>query len=62
MSKPLIELISNKSGDWEILRVNEDIEMQGHSINNHMWCDLLRTLGFEVERKEISDEEMEELT
>lgn len=61
MSKPLIELITCESGDWSILRVNneEDFEASGHSISNFDWIELLNLLGFEVEVKEISDEDME---
>ena len=47
-------------GDWQILGCN-GFETSGHSISAHDWCDLLRYLGHDVEEKEISDEEMEEL-
>ena len=62
MNKPLIELITCESGDWEVLRLNngEDFEANGHSISNYEWVILLGYLGFEVEEKEISDEDMEE--
>ena len=61
MSKPYIELISCESGDWEILTVNygEDFQASGHSISNWDWIRLLSILGFEVDKKEISDEDME---
>jgi len=61
MSKPLIELINCGSGDWSILRVNQgkDFEATGHSINNFQWIMLLNSLGYEVEEKKISDEDME---
>jgi len=61
MSKPLIELITNESADWEVLQVNlgEDFKCEGHSISNHGWVGLLEVLGFEVVKKEISDEDME---
>ena len=61
MSKPIIELISNESGDWEILRMNfgEDFEFANHSISNYAWIELLDRLGFKVEQIEISDEDME---
>lgn len=61
MTKPLIELIVCESGDWKVLRVNlgEDFEFQGHSIPNHEWIRLLKLLGYEVEVREISDEDME---
>ena len=61
MSKPFIELITCESGDWEVLRVNlgEDFDFSGHSIPNHGWVRLIKMLGYEVEEKEISDEDME---
>ena len=61
MSKPLIELINCEGGDWSVLRVNygEDFEYEGHSIPDHEWINLLNMLGFKVERKCISDEDME---
>lgn len=61
MSKPLIELITCESGDWEVLRVNlgEDFERSGHSIRELDWLDLLDKLGYRLEIKEISDEDME---
>ena len=61
MSKPLIEYITSESGDWKILRMNlgEDFNYEGHSIPNHEWIKLLKLLGYEVEEKEISDEDME---
>ena len=62
MSKPLIELITCESGDWEVLRVNlgEDFKREGHSITRHDWSDLLNFLGYKLEVIEISDEDMEE--
>jgi len=60
-SKPFIELISCESGDWSILRVNlgEDFEYQGHSVPEHEWIRLINLLGYEVEERKISDEDME---
>jgi len=61
MRKPLIELIVPKSGDWEVLRMNlgEDFKHEGHSIPNGAWIKLLEMLGYEVEVKCISDEDMD---
>lgn len=61
MSKPLIEFIICESGDWEILRMNlgEDFNHGFHSIPNGSWICLLEVLGYEVEIKCISDEDME---
>ena len=62
MSKPLIELITCESGDWSVLRVNfgENFEYQGHNIPDFKWVELLELLEYEVDCKEISDEDMEE--
>jgi len=61
MSKTFIELITCNAGDWSVLRLNlgEDYEFQGHSIPDHEWIKLLKLLGYEVEEREISDEDME---
>lgn len=61
MSKPFIELISNESGDWEVLRldIGEGFHAEGHSISNWDWIELLDVLGYKVEKIEISDEKME---
>lgn len=61
MSKTLIELITCESGDWSVLRVNlgEDFKVEGHSLSNWDWIELLNLLGYKVEQKEISDEDME---
>jgi len=61
MSKPLIEFIFPESEDWEVLRMNlgEDFKHEGHSISNSAWIKLLEILGYEVEVKCISDEDME---
>ena len=62
-SKPYITLTTCESGDWEILEVDygETFRASGHSISNHNWIDLLKELGHKVERKIISDEEMEQI-
>lgn len=62
MSKPLIELITCESGDWEVLRMDlgESFEFGNHSIPNGVWIKLLEKLGYEVKQKKISDEDMEE--
>lgn len=63
MSKPYIKLTTCESGDWEILEVDlgEDFEASGHSLCSDDWIELLALLGFDVEEKCISDEEMEML-
>ena len=60
ISKEKIKLTTNESGDWAILQY-EDFEREGHVITESDWIDLLKYLEYEVEEKEISDEEMEEL-
>ena len=62
MSKPYIEFITNESCDWQILRVNfgEDMQIEGHSISHGTWIKLIELLGYNVEVKEVSDEDMEE--
>lgn len=61
MSKPCIKLTTNESGDWKILEadIGGDFCRDGHSISHYDWIDLLNYLGYEVEMKTISDEEME---
>lgn len=61
-AEPVIELITCESGDWEVLRVSIGDNLQevaGHSVNNYMWIEILNALGYEVEEREISDEDME---
>lgn len=39
----------------------EDFTREGHRIEDDDWLDLLKYLGYEVEYKEASDEEMERM-
>lgn len=55
-----IKFTTNESNDYEILQY-EDFFREGHTIDESDWIDLLKYLGYKVERKEISDEEMEGL-
>jgi len=59
--KPLIELITCESGDWEVLQVNlgEDFVREEHRISNQDWIHLLKELGYPVTKKCLSDETME---
>jgi len=41
------------------MNLGEDYESQGHSMSNKEWIYLLKLLGYEVEEREISDEDME---
>ena len=61
MASNKIKLTTNESGDWSILEYDGCFEASGHSLSNSDWIDLLKYLGYEVEQKEISDEEMEEM-
>lgn len=55
-----IKLATNESGDWSILKY-KDFKREGHQISDWDWIELLNLLGYEVENKEISDEEMEKI-
>jgi len=59
--KPLIELITSPSGDWEVLQVNlgEDFIREGHRLSNEDWIHLLKELGYPISKKCLSDENME---
>jgi len=60
MIRPLIELITCQSGDWEVLQVNlgYDFICEGHKISNEDWIKLLKELGYRVTKKCLSDEVM----
>lgn len=60
VTKDKIILTTNESGDWAILEY-KDFKLEGHKIREYDWIDLLEYLGYKIEDKEISDEEMEEL-
>ncbi len=54
-----VEIISNASGDWTVVKLNDRVFTSGHGISKWDMIDLLETMGHEVTDKEISDEEME---
>lgn len=58
--KNKIQITTNESDGYTVLHY-EDFFREGHRIDNDDWMDLLKYLGYEVECKEISDEEMEKL-
>mgnify|MGYP004486213845 CR=1 FL=1 len=60
VTKDKIKLTTNESGDWAILKY-KDFKKEGHQISDEDWIELLNLLGYKIEEKEISDEEMEEL-
>ena len=59
--KPTIKIITNVSGDWEILTAG-DFKCSNHSIGMQEFIDLLKYLGYDVIYQFISDEEMERLS
>lgn len=61
MASNKIKFITNESGDWEIARY-EDFEASGHRLTMWDYKELLEFLGYEVEVKEISDDEMERIS
>ncbi len=59
-----IEYITCESGDWEILKVDDEYFFSGHNIPTHVWLYLLEGLSnvnIVVKRTELTDEEMENL-
>lgn len=61
MSRPRVKIISNESGDWEVLQCDE-FEATGHSLSKYDYKELLEYLGYDCDIEEISDEEMEEMS
>ena len=61
MASNKIKIITNESGDWEIVRY-EDFEASGHRLDIWDYRNLLEFLGYQVEVSEISDEEMEQIS
>ena len=61
MQKHKIELITNESGDWIILKLNDEYFAEGRSIYKSEWVNLIKEINpnTEIKQKEISDEEME---
>ena len=60
MASNKIQITTNESDDYTVLHY-KDIFREGHRIDNDDWMDLLKYLGYEVEHKEVFDEEMEKL-
>lgn len=54
-----IELITCESGDYEVLKVNDEVYYSGHSIPSNVWMDVFRLNGNKTLTTSISDEEME---
>ena len=57
--KDTIRLITNESGDWEVLLLNGEVYEEGHSIPAYTWMSLIQDLGHEVSTEDVTDEEME---
>ena len=59
MDSPTIELITCESGDWKVIKLDEDTFEEGRTLSNQDWMDLIFELtGIKVGRREISDDEM----
>ena len=59
MNKNNIEVIQCESGDWIVLKVNGEIEYEGHSIPVFVWLNLLNEhANFNVRIRTITNKEM----
>lgn len=56
----MIEIITNVSDDWSILKV-DGFTRSNHSLGVREFVDLLNYLGYDVKFEVITDEMMEEL-
>lgn len=54
-----IELITCERGDYEILKVNNEIYYSGTSVPSQIWLDIFKLNGNKVLKNTISNEEME---
>ena len=61
MTKHKIELITNESGDYVILKLNDKSFAEGAFIYDSEWLDLIKEINpnTEIKQTEISDEEMQ---
>ena len=48
MSRSRVKIISNESGDWEILRCDE-FESSGHRLSSYDYKELLEYLGYDCD-------------
>lgn len=60
MASNKIQIATNESDDYIVLHY-EDFSRKGYRIDYDDWIDLLKYLGYKVEYKEISNEEMEKI-
>lgn len=57
----LIEYITNKGGDWVVLKVDNKEHYSGHSVPDFVWLSLLdKQSSTKMFSKEVSDKDMEE--
>lgn len=54
-----VRVITNESGDWCVLYLNEGIYYEGHSIPHEVWFDVLDEMRIRNDYETISDERME---
>lgn len=54
-----IKLVTNESGDWEVLLLNGKIYEEGHNIPTRTWLKLIRELGYVASTEDVTDEEIE---
>ena len=61
MQKHKIELITNESGDWVILKLNNEFFAEGRSIFKSEWLNLIREINpnIQIKQIQITDEQME---
>lgn len=61
MQKHKIELITNESGDWIILKLNDEYFAEGRSIYKSEWVNLIKEINPNIQIKQIriTDEQME---
>lgn len=45
MSRPIIQIVTNESGDWEILKCDE-FKTSGHRLDKYNYKELLEYLGY----------------
>lgn len=60
MASNTVKITTNESGDWGIVQY-EDFEICNHRLNIEDWIEFLRYLGYAVDYKEVSDEEIEQM-
>lgn len=54
-----VEVITCESGDWDVLKLNEETIAEGHSLSIHDWFTVLDKLDVLIGQRCISDKDME---